>query len=83
MSTIEIIHEIRKEHEAGVAYGSDPAARKHFERVVHIGEMNRDVRPFYYYHAHKRLADIYAFVRDEQKAEYYRKRLADIIERDE
>jgi hypothetical protein len=80
MSTITIIHEMRIAYEAGLRFwrGKDPEARKDFERVVELGEENVDARPAYYELAHKQLADIYAFVGDDQKAAYYRKRFGEI-----
>lgn len=80
MSTITINHEMRIAYEEGLRFwcGKDPVAKKYFERVVELGQKHVDARPTYYGLAHKQLADIYAFVGDEQKADYYRKRFGEI-----
>lgn len=80
MSTIAIIHEMQMEYMRGLKLwnGEDPVARKHFERVIQLGEANEAARPDGFYLAHQKLSELYAFVMEKEKADYYRKKLNEL-----
>ena len=83
MSIPMIIGEMLREYEAGLACwsGNDPIARKHFKRVIELGE-KQEIYIHHYYFAHSRLIEIYDFVLENSKADYYRKRLKEVTKED-
>jgi hypothetical protein len=83
MSNSKIVHNINitEEYQAGLRYGKDPVARAHYERAIELAE-EHEAFPQAYYQAHERLIELYEFVMEKPKADYYRKRLEEMIKQD-